>query len=107
MDALKLDPAVLAAYTTIANTVSQQLASASASAAGAMNPEQLATDLGLVGAGFAARFTEAVAEHTQALSTAGQLVAAYGKVLRDYNEDTHTVDTDTAGAISQAGEALT
>ncbi|WP_328404634.1 hypothetical protein [Nocardia sp. NBC_00403] len=107
MDALKLDPAVLAAYTTIANTVSQQLASASAAAAGAMNPEQLATDLGLVGAGFAARFNEAVAEHTQALSTAGQLVAAYGKVLRDYNKDTHTVDTDTAGAISQAGEALT
>jgi hypothetical protein len=107
VDTLKLDPAAMAAYTTIADTVSQQLASASAVAAGAMNPDQLTTDLGLIGAGFAARFTAAVAEHTQALSTAGRLVAAYGQVLRDYSQAAQGVDADAAGAITRAGEALT
>ncbi|WP_228003104.1 hypothetical protein [Nocardia australiensis] len=106
MDALKLDPAAMAAYTTIAEAVSQQLASASAVAAGAMNQEQLTTDLGLIGAGFAARFTAAVAEHSQALSTAGQLVSTYGQVLSGYSGEAQRVDADTAGAVGRAGEAL-
>lgn len=106
MDALKLDPAAMAAYTAIANTVSHQLASASAVAGGAVNPERLVADLGPVGAGFVARFTEKVNEHVQALSTAGQLVAAYGQVLRDYSADMQDIDVDSAGALARQGEEL-
>ncbi|WP_433684108.1 hypothetical protein [Nocardia sp. CA-119907] len=106
MDALKLDPAAMAAYTAIANTVSQQLASASAVAGGAVNPERLAADLGPVGATFVARFTEKVNEHVQALSTAGQLVAAYGHVLRDYSADMQGIDADSAGALARQGDTL-
>ncbi|MET8652598.1 hypothetical protein [Nocardia aurea] len=104
MDALNLDPAAVAAYTTTADRVSQQLASAAAVAAEAVRPEQLAADLGLVGAEFAARFTEAVAEHSRALSTAGQLVATYGQVLRAYSADMQDVDADTAGGLARTGE---
>lgn len=106
MDALKLDPAAMTAYTTTADTVSQQLASAAAVAAEAVHTERLTADLGLVGAEFAARFTAAVAEHSQALSTAGQLVAAYGQVLRDYSATAQGVDADTAGALGKTGEQL-
>lgn len=106
MNTLELDPAAVAAYTAIADAVSKQLASAAAVASGAVNPDQLAADLGLVGAEFAARFSAAVSEHAQALSTAGQLVSAYGQVLRGYSEQAQGVDAATAGAISQAGEAL-
>ncbi|MBF6327457.1 hypothetical protein [Nocardia transvalensis] len=106
MNTLKLDPAAMAAYTTIADTVSEQLASAAAVAAGAVQPEKLSADLGLVGADFAARFTAAVSEHAQALSTAGQLVAAYGQVLRGYNTTAQVTDADSAGAIAQTGEEL-
>ncbi|MEV0293938.1 hypothetical protein [Nocardia sp. NPDC050710] len=106
MDALKLDPAAVAAYTTTADTVSQQLASAAAVAAGAVHPERLAADLGLVGAQFAARFSAAVEEHSQALSTAGQLVAAYGRVLRDYSADAQDVDAETAGGLGKTREEL-
>lgn len=105
MDTLKLDPAAVAAYTTIADSVSQQLASAAADAVGAVNPQQLSADLGLVGAQFAARFTAAVTEHAQALETAGQLVAAYGQVLHGYREQVGTDDTDAAAAITRNGEA--
>ncbi|MFI6173341.1 hypothetical protein ACIBCN_41650 [Nocardia sp. NPDC051052] len=107
MDTLKLDPAAVAAYTAIADAVSQQLASAASVASGAVNQDQLVADLGLVGADFAARFTTAVAEHAQALSTAGQLVGTYGQVLRDYSADMQGVDVDTAGAITRTGETLT
>ena len=106
MDALKLDPAAMAAYTATADTVSRQLASAAAVAGEAVHAERLAADLGMVGAEFAQRFTAAVAEHSQALSTAGQLVAAYGQVLRDYSDRARTVDADTAGVVSKAGEEL-
>ncbi|MET7767246.1 hypothetical protein [Nocardia sp. NPDC005366] len=106
MDALKLDPAAVAAYTTTAESVSQQLASAAAVAAEAVHTERLAADLGLVGAQFAARFTEAVAQHSQALSTAGQLVAAYGQVLRSYSEAAQDVDSETAGGLARTGEEL-
>ncbi|MEU4343294.1 hypothetical protein AB0H00_18780 [Nocardia sp. NPDC023852] len=106
MDTLRLDPAAVAAYTAIADAVSRQLASAAAVASGAVNPDQLAADLGLVGAEFAARFATAVSEHAQALSTAGQLVGAYGQVLRDYSAKAQGADADTAGAIDHAGEAL-
>ncbi|WP_433662778.1 hypothetical protein ACQPW1_11880 [Nocardia sp. CA-128927] len=107
MDTLKLDPAAVAAYTAIADAVSQQLASAAAVASGAVNQNQLATDLGLVGADFAARFTTAVSEHAQALSTAGQLVGTYGEILRGYSTNMQGIDTDTAGALDKTGEALT
>ncbi|MGQ4596347.1 hypothetical protein [Nocardia sp. R6R-6] len=106
MNTLELDPAAVAAYTAIADAVSEQLASAAAVASGAVNPAQLAADLGLVGAEFAARFSAAVSEHAEALSTAGQLVGAYGRVLRDYREQAQSVDAATAGAITQAGEEL-
>ncbi|WP_054813590.1 hypothetical protein [Nocardia arizonensis] len=106
MDALKLDPAAMTAYTATADTVSRQLASAAAVAADAVRADRLAADLGLVGAEFAARFTAAVAEHSQALSTAGQLVAAYGEVLRDYSTRAQAVDADTAGDLSRTGEEL-
>ncbi|MEU7633579.1 type VII secretion target [Nocardia sp. NPDC049220] len=105
METLRLDPAAVAAYTTIADAVSRQLASAAEVTSGAVDPDQLAADLGLVGAEFAARFATAVSEHAQALSTAGQLVGTYGQVLRMYSENAQRVDTDTAGAIDQAGEA--
>ncbi|QIS17861.1 hypothetical protein [Nocardia terpenica] len=107
MNTLKLDPAAMAAYTTIADTVSQQLASAAAVAAGAVQPEQLAADLGLVGAEFAATFTAAVSEHAQALSTAGQLVSTYGQVLRRYNAAMQGTDADSAAAVTRSGETLT
>ncbi|WP_405161584.1 hypothetical protein OG203_35435 [Nocardia sp. NBC_01499] len=107
MDTLKLDPAAVAAYTAIADAVSQQLASAAAVASGAVNQDQLVTDLGLIGADFAARFTTAVGEHAQALSTAGQLVGTYGQILRDYSAGMQDVDADTAGAITRIGETLT
>ncbi|MBU3061535.1 hypothetical protein KO481_08365 [Nocardia sp. NEAU-G5] len=106
MDTLKLDPAAMAAYTSVADTVSQQLASAAVAAGGAVNPEQLAADLGEVGAEFAAQFTAAVSQHVQALSTAGQLVHAYGQVLRGYNTDMQSSDSGTATAIAKTGETL-
>ncbi|AXK85075.1 hypothetical protein IU443_04665 [Nocardia farcinica] len=106
MDTLKLDPAAIAAYTAIADTVSEQLADAAAASAGAVDQARLEADLGLLGAGFAARFTAAVAEHTQALTTAGQLVAAYGRVLRDYDSAMRTGDAETAAALDKAGEEL-
>ncbi|WP_063021753.1 hypothetical protein [Nocardia niwae] len=106
MDTLRLDPAAVAAYTAIADAVSKQLASAATVASGAVDPERLAADLGLVGAQFAARFSAAVAEHAEALSTAGQLVGAYGRVLRDYRENAQGVDAATAAAITRSGEAL-
>ena len=106
MDALKLDPAAMAAATHTADTVSQQLASAAVAAGGAVNPEQLAADLGEVGAEFAAQFTAAVSQHVEALSTAGQLVHAYGQVLRGYSTDMQQSDSGTAAAIAKAGETL-
>ncbi|WP_280268049.1 hypothetical protein [Nocardia wallacei] len=106
MNTLKLDPAAMAAYTTIADTVSQQLASAAAVAEGAVNPERLAADLGLLGADFAARFTAAVTEHAQALSTAGQLVSAYGQVLRGFDAAVESNETEAAAAMTRAGESL-
>ncbi|MFI5777214.1 hypothetical protein [Nocardia sp. NPDC051570] len=104
MNALKLDPVAMAAYTTIADTVSEQLASAAAVAAGAVNPGQLSADLGLIGSEFAARFTAAVSEHAQALSTASQLVAAYGQVLRHNAAAAQGADSAAADAISRTGE---
>ncbi|MBF6168062.1 hypothetical protein IU486_25410 [Streptomyces gardneri] len=106
MDTLKLDPAAMAAYTAIADAVSKQLASAAAVASGAVDPDRLAADLGLVGAEFAARFSAAVSEHAEALSTAGQLVGAYGQVLRGYSEEAQGVDAATATAITRSGEEL-
>jgi hypothetical protein len=106
VNTLKLDPAAMAAYTTIADAVSQELAQAAAVAAGAVNPAKLGADLGLVGAEFAARFTAAVTEHAQALSTAGQLVAAYGQVLRDYQAAVQGGDAESAAAIATTGEVL-
>ncbi|MBF6074428.1 MULTISPECIES: hypothetical protein [Nocardia] len=105
MDTLRLDPAAVAAYTAIADAVSKQLASAATVASGAVDPERLAADLGLVGAEFAARFSAAVSEHAEALSTAGQLVGAYGQVLRGYSESAQDVDAATASAITRSGEA--
>ncbi|MFR9751727.1 hypothetical protein ACL02S_11915 [Nocardia sp. 004] len=104
MDTLRLDPAAAAAYTAIANAVSEQLSAAATIVSGAVRPDQLATDLGLVGAEFTARFTAAVTEYAQALSTAGQLVGAYGEVMDNYRERAGDVDTATAAAIDQAGE---
>ncbi len=106
MDALKLDPAAMAAYKAVADNVSQQLASAAVAAGGAVNPDRLSADLGLVGAEFAAQFTAAVSQHVQALSTAGQLVHAYGQVLRDYTSDMQDSDAGTAAAIAKTGETL-
>ncbi|MQY25070.1 hypothetical protein [Nocardia aurantia] len=106
MDSLKLDPAALAAYTSIADSVSQQLSSAAAVAAGAVDPQRLAGELGVVGGEFATRFAAAVAEHAQALSTAGQLVATYGQVLRGYDGAVRQRDEETAAAVAQAGEVL-
>ncbi|MGV9674741.1 hypothetical protein ACWDSJ_05645 [Nocardia sp. NPDC003482] len=106
MNTLKLDPAAMATYTAIADTVSRQLASASATAAGAVNPGRLSADLGLVGADFAARFTAAVSEHAQALSTASQLVAAYGQVLRESSTAAQGTDDASAGAIANTGEVI-
>lgn len=106
MNTLKLDPAAMAAYTTIADTVSQQLASAASVAEGAVNQERLSADLGMLGADFAARFTAAVSEHAQALSTAGQLVSAYGQVLRGFDTTVQVGDADAAAAITRTGESL-
>ncbi|MCM6776151.1 hypothetical protein NDR87_19350 [Nocardia sp. CDC159] len=104
MNTLKLDPVAMAAYTAIADTVSEQLAAAAAVAAGAVNPGQLSADLGLVGSEFAARFTAAVSEHAQALSTASRLVATYGQVLRDHNVASQGIDSGSAAAVTRAGE---
>lgn len=98
---LRVDPAAMAAYTAIANTVSQQLASAASVTAGAVDPQQLATDLGLVGADFAAKFAAAVSEHAQALSTAGKLVSAYGRGLNAYTAGVQGTDEDSAVAITR------
>ncbi|MBF4995777.1 hypothetical protein IRT45_01245 [Nocardia sp. BSTN01] len=98
---MRVDPAAMAAYTAIANTVSQQLASAASVTAGAVDPQQLATDLGLVGADFAAKFAAAVSEHAQALSTAGKLVSAYGRGLHTYTAGVQGTDEDSAVAITR------
>jgi len=98
---MRVDPAAMAAYTSIANTVSQQLASAAAVAAGAVDPQRLTADLGLVGADFAAKFAAAVSEHAQALSTAGKLVSAYGHTLTTYTAGVQGADEDSAGAIAR------
>ncbi|GAA5064109.1 hypothetical protein [Nocardia callitridis] len=107
MDTLELDPAAMAAYTAIAEAVSQQLASASAVASRAIDPGQLTTDLGILGAEFTARFSTAVNEHAQALSTAGQLVGAYGQVLQGYTTAAQDDDATTAQAITRTQEGLT
>ncbi|RJO69968.1 hypothetical protein D5S18_29275 [Nocardia panacis] len=106
MDTLKLDPAAMAAYTRIADAVSAQLTSAAEVAGGAVAPERLAVDLGLVGAQFAQRFTAAVTEHQQALSTAGRLVGAYGDVLRGHTTEMGDSDSETAAALARTKETL-
>ncbi|WP_040796130.1 hypothetical protein [Nocardia higoensis] len=106
MDTLKLDPAAVAAYTAIADTVSEQLANAAQAGAGALDRSRLEADLGMLGAGFAAKFTAAVAEHTQALSTAGQLVGAYGQALRDYSAAMTTSDAASAAELAKTSEEL-
>lgn len=98
---MRVDPAAMASYTAIANAVSQQLASAAAVAAGAVDPQRLTADLGLVGADFAAKFAAAVSEHAQALSTAGKLVSAYGHTLTTYTAGVQGADEDSAGAIAR------
>ncbi|WP_024802236.1 hypothetical protein [Nocardia sp. BMG51109] len=106
MNTLKLDPVAMAAYTTIADTVSQQLASAAAVAEGAVNPEKLTADLGMLGADFAARFTAAVSEHAQALSTAGRLVSTYGEVLRGLDASVQHSESGAVADMTRTGEAL-
>ncbi|WP_067855493.1 hypothetical protein [Nocardia shimofusensis] len=106
MDTLNLDPAALAAYTAIADTVSEQLANAAQTGAGAIDRSRLEADLGMLGAGFAAKFTAAVAEHTQALTTAGRLVGAYGQALRDYSAAMTTGDTASATELAKTSEEL-
>jgi len=106
MDTLKLDPAAVAAYTAIADTVSEQLANAAQASSGAVDQSRLEADLGMLGAGFAAAFTAAVTEHTQALTTAGQLVGAYGQVLRDYSAAMTTSDAESAAELAKTSEEL-
>ncbi|HLS75547.1 MAG TPA: hypothetical protein VK083_02000 [Nocardia sp.] len=106
MDTLKLDPAAIAAYTAIADTVSEQLTDAARAGAGALDRSRLEADLGLLGAGFAAKFTAAVAEHAQALSTAGQLVGAYGQALRDYSAAMTEGDAASAARLAATSEEL-
>ncbi|RMI31963.1 hypothetical protein [Nocardia stercoris] len=106
MDALRLDPVAMATYTALAQTVSQQLASASSAAAEAVQPQVLADDLGLIGAEFAARFTEAVGTHAAAMATAGQLVATYGAVLQGYSGEQQATDAASAAALRGVGEQL-
>lgn len=97
---MRVDPAAMATYTAIANTVSQQLASAASVTAGAVDAQKLTADLGIVGADFAAKFVAAVSEHAQALSTAGKLVSAYGRTLDTYTTGVQGSDTDSAAAIA-------
>ena len=104
--AMTVDPAAMAAYTAIANTVSQQLASAASVASGAVDPTKLTADLGLVGAEFAGKFAAAVAEHAQALSTAGKLVSAYGRTLTTYTAGVQGSDEDSAAAIARTEQQL-
>ncbi|MBF6353284.1 hypothetical protein IU449_01760 [Nocardia higoensis] len=106
MDTLNLDPAALAAYTAIADAVSEQLANAAQAGAGAIDRSRLEADLGMLGAGFAAKFTAAVTEHTQALTTAGQLVGAYGQALRDYSAAMTTSDAESATELAKTSEEL-
>ncbi len=106
MDALRLDPVALATYTTLAQTVSQQLATASSAAAEAVRPQLLADDLGLIGAEFAAEFTAAVGTHAQIMATAGQLVATYGAVLQGYSGDQQASDAASATALRDVEEQL-
>ncbi len=97
---MKVDPAAMATYTAIADSVSQQLASAASVTAGAVDAQQLTADLGLVGADFAAKFVAAVSEHAEALSTAGKLVSAYGRTLDTYTAGVQGSDEDSAAAIA-------
>ncbi|WP_245662557.1 hypothetical protein [Nocardia vermiculata] len=103
---MRVDPAAMAAYTAIAKAVSQQLGSAAAVAEGAVDSQQLTTDLGLVGADFATKFAAAVSEHAQALSTAGKLVSAYGSTLSTYTAGVRGSDEESAAAIERTEQAL-
>lgn len=98
---MRVDPEAMATYTAIADSVSQQLTSAASVAAGAVDPQKLVADLGMVGADFAAKFAAAVSEHAQALSTAGKLVSAYGRSLGTYTEGVQGTDADSAAAIAR------
>ena len=97
---MRVDPAAMTTYTAIANTVSQQLASAASVTSGAVDAQRLTADLGLVGADFAAKFVAAVSEHAEALSTAGKLVSAYGRTLDTYTAGVQGSDADSAAAIA-------
>ncbi|WP_227984249.1 hypothetical protein [Nocardia spumae] len=103
---MRVDPAAMATYTAIANSVSQQLASAATVTASAVDPQQLAADLGLVGADFAAKFAAAVSEHAEALSTAGKLVSAYGHTLTTYTAGVQGSDEDSAAAIARTEQRI-
>lgn len=103
---MRVDPAAMATYTAIANTVSQQLASAASVTAGAVDAQKLIADLGMVGADFAAKFAAAVSEHAEALSTAGKLVSAYGSTLHTYTAGVQGSDADSAAAIAATEQRI-
>ena len=69
-----------------------------------MAPDRLLTDLGPLGADFAARFTAAVSEHAQALSTAGRLVSTYGEVLRGLDGSTAESESAAVTDMGRIGE---
>lgn len=105
-DALRVDPEAMATYSAIANSVSQQLTDAASVAAGAVDAKQLIADLGVVGADFAAKFTAAVSDHAQALSTAGRLVSAYGSNLDAYTAGVQGTDAHSAAAIGKTEQQI-
>lgn len=97
-----LDPAALAAYSSTAREVSQRLATAATTAAGALGPEnQYGSEFGTVGAAFAAQFAAAVLQHCQQLCDTGKLVDACGCALAAHGEAMGTTDSDMAAALSR------
>lgn len=106
MDRLQLDPAAIAQYGTAADTVTDALSSAAATASGAADAEQLTADLGLVGAEFTKAFVAAASGNAEALSRAAAVVAGHSRALRTFSAAMTGVDEGTAATLDSATREL-
>lgn len=103
---IHLEPAAVAVYSAAMARVSDQLASAAATFTTADTAQQLATDLGSVGADFARDFAALVDANSEALALGGHLVGEYGHVMSSFTHAVETLDADTAALVSRARGAV-
>ncbi|MFD0366336.1 hypothetical protein ACFQZZ_33305 [Nocardia sp. GCM10030253] len=103
---INLDPAAMNTYATAMDQVATGLTAAAATLTDLSPADQLRTDLGVVGAEFAAELDAALAEHADTLTTGAHMVGEYRRVLRDYTRIAVDGDHDIAAALNRAGGQL-